>query len=160
MDGIVPGMSVSKNISLTVLKKVTRFGLLNDRLESKLFDNHVETLKIKVSSGRQLISNLSGGNQQKAVLAKWIERDPKVLLLDEPTRGIDVNAKKEIYELINKLAISGISILLISSEILEVMTISDRILVMSEGQIKADFAREEATENKIMSACIPENMSQ
>ena len=160
MDGIVPGMSVSDNITLTVLDKVTRYGLLNDRLESKLFDKHVAALKIKVNSGKQLINNLSGGNQQKAVLAKWIERDPKLLLLDEPTRGIDVNAKKEIYELITRLAISGISVLVVSSEIPEVMTISDRILVMSEGQIKAEFAREEATENKIMSACIPENMSQ
>ncbi len=160
MDGIVPGMSVSDNITLTVLDKVTKYGLLNDRLESKLFDKHMAALNLKVSSGKQLISNLSGGNQQKAVLAKWIERDPKLLMLDEPTRGIDVNAKKEIYELINKLAISGISVLVVSSEIPEVMSISDRILVMSEGQIKADFAREEATENKIMSACIPENMSQ
>lgn len=159
-DGIVPGMSVSENISLTVLDKITKFGLLNDRLESKLVNKQVAALNIKVNSAKQLISNLSGGNQQKAVLAKWIERDPRVLMLDEPTRGIDVNAKKEIYELITGLAISGISVLVVSSEIPEVMTISDRILVMSEGQISAEFAREEATENKIMSACIPENMSQ
>jgi ribose transport system ATP-binding protein len=158
-DGIIPGLSVAKNISLTVIDKVTRFGLLNDRLESKLYDKHVEALKIKVNSAKQLIRNLSGGNQQKAVLAKWIERDPKVLMLDEPTRGIDINAKKEIYELISKLANLGISVLVVSSEIPEVLTISDRILVMSEGQIKADFTIEEATENKIMSACIPENMN-
>lgn len=157
-DGIVPGMSVSGNICLTVIDKVKRFGLLNKHLESKLYEKQVDALKIKVSSAEQLIRNLSGGNQQKVVLAKWIERNPKVLMLDEPTRGIDVNAKNEIYELITKLVSEGISILVVSSEIPEIMSISDRILVMSEGKIKAEFDIKEASENKIMNACIPENM--
>lgn len=157
-DGIVPGMSVSGNISLSAIDKVTRFGFLNERLEVNLYGKHVKALNIRASSAKQLMRNLSGGNQQKAVLAKWIERDPKVLLLDEPTRGIDINAKKEIYELIANLADEGISILLVSSEIPEIRAVSDRILVMSEGQITAEFSREDATENIIMNACIPENM--
>ena len=157
-DGFVPGMAVSGNISLTAIDKVTRFGLLSERLEAKLCNKHVEGLHIKISSSKQITRNLSGGNQQKVVLSKWIERDPKVLILDEPTRGIDINAKNEIYELISKLASQGISMLVVSSEIPEILAISDRILVMSEGQIKAEFEREEATENKIMDACIPENM--
>ncbi|MEZ4883988.1 MAG: sugar ABC transporter ATP-binding protein [Chitinophagales bacterium] len=158
-DGIVPGMSVVQNMSLTVLDKVIKLGLLRGKLESKLFDKHVESLKIKVNNEAQLIRNLSGGNQQKVILAKWIERNPKVLMLDEPTRGIDINAKNEIYELIAILANSGISVLVVSSEIPEILAISDRILVLSEGQITAEFGIEEATENKIMNACIPENMN-
>lgn len=159
-DGIVPGMSVAKNLSLTVIDKVSKFGFLSTDLQSKLFDKHVSSLKIKVQSEDQPIKNLSGGNQQKVVLGKWIERNPKVLMLDEPTRGIDINAKNEIYELISKLSTSGISILFISSEIPEILAISDRILVMSEGEITAEFSSEEATENNIMNACIPENMNQ
>jgi len=155
-DGIVPGMSVSNNISLTALDKVLKLGLLSEKLESELYRKHVASLKIKVQAKDQLIRYLSGGNQQKVVLAKWIERDPKVLLLDEPTRGIDINAKNEIYELIAQLASSGIAVLVVSSEIPEILTISDRILVMSEGRISAEFTSEEATERKIMKACIPE----
>ncbi len=155
-DGIIPALSVAKNISLTVLEKITKFGLLRQKLESQLCDQHVASLKIKASSENQPIRHLSGGNQQKVVLAKWIERNPKVLLLDEPTRGIDVNAKNEIYELISKLAESGLSIIVVSSEIPEVLVVSDRIMVMSEGRITANFDVEDATENKIMDACIPD----
>jgi ribose transport system ATP-binding protein len=158
-DGIVPGMSVGENISLTAINKITRFGLLNSMLQSKLYNKHVDALKIKVSSESQHIRNLSGGNQQKVILAKWIERNPKVLMLDEPTRGIDINAKNEIYELISKLSRLGISVLVVSSEIPEILAVSDRILVMTEGQITAEFSSREATENKIMNACIPANLS-
>lgn len=158
-DGIVPGMSVGENICLTVINKITKFGLLSGALQSSLYNKHVSSLKIKVSSESQSIRKLSGGNQQKVILAKWIERNPKVLMLDEPTRGIDINAKNEIYELIRKLADSGISVLVVSSEIPEIIAVSDRILVMTEGQITAEFSSEEATENKIMNACIPENLN-
>lgn len=158
-DGIIPGMAVSKNISLAVIDKVLKMGFLNSNLESKLYDKHVESLRIKVNNKDQHIKSLSGGNQQKVILAKWIERNPKVLILDEPTRGIDINAKNEIYDLIGELSKSGISVLMMSSEIPEIMAISDRILVMSEGQITAEFSIEEADENKIMNACIPENMN-
>jgi len=159
-DGILPGMSVSENISITVLDKILQMGMISKKKEQQLYEKHVEALKIKVNTPSQQVKNLSGGNQQKVVLAKWIERAPKLLMLDEPTRGIDVNAKNEIYDLIADLARSGISILIVSSEIPEILQISDRILVMSEGQITAEFLREDATENKIMNACIPENMKQ
>jgi len=157
-DGIVSEMTVSENISLAALEKFTRFGLINQNAESKLYYKHVDSLKIKVTSGKQPMRNLSGGNQQKVILARWIERNPKVLILDEPTRGIDINAKNEIYELITKLSSVGISVLFVSSEIPEILAISDRILVMSEGQVSALFISDEASENKIMNACIPENM--
>jgi len=159
-DGIVPGMSVGENISLTVVGKMLSLGLLSRKLQTKIFKKHVASLNIKVAHESQQIQHLSGGNQQKAVLAKWIETDPIVLMLDEPTRGIDINAKSEIYELINKLADSGISVIVASSEIPEILAVSDRIIVMSEGQITADLSAEEATENKIMNACIPETISQ
>lgn len=159
-DGIVPGMSVSKNLSLTVIEKVSKFGFLSAALNTKLYEKHVASLKIKVHNEDQPIKNLSGGNQQKVILGKWIERNPTVLMLDEPTRGIDINAKNEIYELIARLSESGISVLVISSEIPEILAISDRILVMSEGEITAEFSSEEATENNIMNACIPENLNQ
>ena len=140
--------------------KVTKLGLLSEKLQSKLYDKYVSALRIRVTSRNQYIRNLSGGNQQKVILAKWIERDPKVLMLDEPTRGIDINAKNEIYELIAKLSGTGISVIVVSSEIPEVLAISDRILVMSEGRITGEFSSEEATENKIMNACIPENLNE
>lgn len=158
-DGIIPGMSAANNISITVLKKIEKLGLLNAKLESKLYSKHVNALKIKVSSEDQLMKNLSGGNQQKVVLAKWIEHNPKVLMLDEPTRGIDINAKNEIYELISALSDSGISIIVVSSEIPEILTVADRIIVLSEGRITTELSNEEATENKIMHACIPENLN-
>lgn len=155
-NGIIPGMSVAENISLTVLDKIIKWGLLSEKLESKLYHKQVASLSIKVQSPSQLMKNLSGGNQQKVVLAKWIERGPTILLLDEPTRGIDINAKNEIYELIAQLANAGISILMASSEIPEILAISHRVLVMADGQISAEFSTEEATENNIMNACIPE----
>ena len=158
-NGIVPDMSVGENISLTVMDKVTTLGLLSEKLQSKLFEKYVSSLRIKVTSRNQYIRNLSGGNQQKVILAKWIERDPKVLMLDEPTRGIDINAKNEIYELIAKLSNTGMSVIIVSSEIPEVLAISDRILVMCEGRITGEFSSEEATENKIMNAGIPENLT-
>lgn len=156
-DGIVPGMSVAENISLTVIDKITKLGFLSRKLQSELYTKQVASLKIKVNSESQLVKNLSGGNQQKVILARWIEREPKVLMLDEPTRGIDINAKNEIYELIAKLSASGISMIVVSSEIPEILTIADRILVMSEGKITAEFKGQDATEIKIMNACIPEN---
>jgi len=159
-NGIIPDMSVAENISLTVMGKVTKLGLLSENLQSKLYDKYVSSLRIKVTSKNQSITNLSGGNQQKVILAKWIEREPKVLMLDEPTRGIDINAKNEIYELVAKLSSTGVSVIVVSSEIPEVLAISDRIIVMCEGRITAEFSSEEATENKIMNACIPENLNE
>ena len=101
--------------------------------------------------------NLSGGNQQKVVLAKWLATNPKVLILDEPTRGIDINAKNEIYKLILKLADEGLGIVVVSSELPEILAISDRVLVMAEGCMSAEFQIDEATEDKILNAAIPKN---
>ncbi|EAC5558559.1 sugar ABC transporter ATP-binding protein, partial [Listeria monocytogenes] len=109
-----------------------------------------ERLRIKTMSAQNLASELSGGNQQKVVLAKWIGVGPKVLILDEPTRGVDVGAKREIYQLMNELAERGIAILMVSSDLPEVLGVSDRIIVLHEGKISGELSRQEATQEKIM----------
>ena len=113
-----------------------------------------EAFGIKVASLEQPVHALSGGNQQKVVLAKWLETSPKVLLLDEPTRGVDVGAKHEIYELMNRWSSEGIAILLITSEMPELLALSDRIIVMHRGRITAEFSREEATQEKVLDAAM------
>lgn len=157
-DGLVLGLDVKTNISITSLKEMEKFGLLSDLKEKELSKNFIEELQIKTSSQKQLVRNLSGGNQQKIVLAKWLAINPIVLLLDEPTRGIDINAKNEIYKLIYKLADAGLGILMVSSELPEILAISDRILVMSEGRMTADFNINEATEDNILTAAIPKSI--
>jgi ribose transport system ATP-binding protein len=114
-------------------------------------------LRIKTPSVKQRVENLSGGNQQKVVIAKWLATNPRVLLLDEPTRGIDINAKNEIYRLISELAKAGLAILMVSSELPEIMAIADRIVVLSEGKQTAEFASSKATEELIMKAAIPKS---
>jgi ribose transport system ATP-binding protein len=118
---------------------------------------YVIKLNIKTPSINQIVENLSGGNQQKVVLAKWLSLKPKVILLDEPTRGIDVNAKAEIYSLISDLAKAGVGVILVSSELPEVLAMSDRIVVMSEGKKTAEFMKQEATEEKLLKAAIPKS---
>jgi len=132
--------------------------LLNQNKESALAKKYTTELKIKTSSEKQVAKNLSGGNQQKIVLAKWLATKPKVLLLDEPTRGIDINAKNEIYKLILQLADEGLGIIVVSSELPEILAVSDRIVVMTEGSITAEFAAHEATEDKILKAAIPKTI--
>ncbi|MCB0855128.1 MAG: sugar ABC transporter ATP-binding protein, partial [Bacteroidetes bacterium] len=122
--------------------------------EKQLAETYISDLKIKTSSQAQLIKNLSGGNQQKVILAKWLATNPKILLLDEPTRGIDIHAKTEIYQLIRKLTESGLGILMVSSELPEILAVSDRVLVLSEGRLTGDFPIEEATEEKLLKAAI------
>jgi ribose transport system ATP-binding protein len=126
--------------------------------EKDLAREYVRRLGIKTTSLNQFVENLSGGNQQKVVLAKWLALRPKVLLLDEPTRGIDVNAKSELYSLISELARAGLGIVLVSSELPEVLAMSDRIMVMSEGKKTAEFTREEASEEKLLKAAIPRSI--
>lgn len=150
-EGLILGMNIANNIGLTSLKPNT---LLNEKEENNLAQNYIDALRIKTPSEQQLCVNLSGGNQQKVVLAKWLATNPKILMLDEPTRGIDINAKNEIYELIKKLAEEGKSIIVVSSEIPEILALSDRILVMADGQIKAEFSAEEANEDKLLKAAI------
>lgn len=150
-EGLVLNMNISTNIGLTTLKIGE---LLNFKKEKEMAQKYISEFSIKTPSEKQQCQNLSGGNQQKVVLSKWMATQPEILMLDEPTRGIDIKAKSEIYELIKKLANDGKSILLISSEIPEVLALSDRILVLSEGKISAEFNAEDADENKLLKAAI------
>ncbi|MEA5258708.1 sugar ABC transporter ATP-binding protein [Arcicella aquatica] len=153
-DGIVPELSVKQNICITTLPDLLSNGVLDNKKENNLADKYIQELRIKTSSSDQLIKNLSGGNQQKAILAKWLATKPKVLLLDEPTRGIDVNAKAEIYKLINQLAESGLGIIMISSELPEIFAVSDRVIVLSDGKVTGDYAINDASEEILLKAAI------
>ncbi|MEA5405099.1 sugar ABC transporter ATP-binding protein [Arcicella sp. DC2W] len=153
-DGIVPELSVKQNICITTLPDLLSNGVLDNRKENNLADKYIQELRIKTSSSDQLIKNLSGGNQQKAILAKWLATKPKVLLLDEPTRGIDVNAKAEIYKLINQLAESGLGIIMISSELPEIFAVSDRVIVLSDGKVTGNYTISEASEEILLKAAI------
>lgn len=159
--GLILQMSVLHNITLpsVVMKLIVRkFGLIDSQLEKEIVRSFIEKLNIKTPSPYQIVENLSGGNQQKVVLAKWLAIKPKVLLLDEPTRGIDVNAKSEIYKLISEMAVSGMGVVMVSSELPEILAMSDRILVMSEGRKTAEFLREEVTEEDLLKAAIPRSV--
>jgi ribose transport system ATP-binding protein len=157
-DGLIPGLDIRINIGLTTLDNMQTMGLLNAQKETALAKKYTDDLKIKTSSEKQLAKNLSGGNQQKVVLAKWLATDPKILMLDEPTRGIDINAKNEIYKLILQLADEGLGIIVVSSELPEILAVCDRILVMAEGSITAEFTAAEATEDNILNAAIPKTI--
>ena len=148
--GLILGMVVRENISLANLDSLTRLGFVNRREEKRVALKSIEDLMIKTPSVEQQVQNLSGGNQQKVVLAKWLFTQSKVLIFDEPTRGIDVGSKVEIYQLMNRLAANGVAIIMISSELPEILGMSDRILVMHEGKIAGELSREEATQEKIM----------
>ncbi len=152
VEGLVLGLDVASNISLPTLQQ--RF-FLKSRGEKDLARSYIERLGIKTPSERQLCRNLSGGNQQKVVLAKWLSTQPKILFMDEPTRGIDIKAKQEIYDLMKKLADEGLSIILVSSEIPEILTLCDRILVMAEGRLTANYSASEADEDKLLKAALP-----
>jgi ribose transport system ATP-binding protein len=154
-DGLVLQMSVGANVSLASLQSIERMMLLSRGAELSLADRYIGQLSIKTPSARQVVRNLSGGNQQKVILGKWMATGPKVLLLDEPTRGIDVNAKREIYRLIDELTEDGLAVVMVSSELPEIMAVADRVLVMCEGRKTADFARGEASEEQILKAALP-----
>ncbi len=149
-QGLFLGMSVQENITIEVLDQFSTFWFSNMRQLKRVAREYVEKLQIRTPHLQQIIRNLSGGNQQKAVIARWLTLHPKILILDEPTRGIDIGAKMEIYKLIQELAARGVGILMISSELPEILRVSDRILVMCHGRIAARFSREEATQDAIM----------
>ncbi len=149
-QGLVLGLAVRENITLPSLGNVVRLGFVDARAEQSIAKRFVDALRIRTPSLEQKVINLSGGNQQKVVIAKWLALRPKVLILDEPTRGIDVGAKAEVHLLISELAAQGVAVLMISSELPEVLGMSDRILVMREGHIVADIERSRATEESIM----------
>ncbi|MBD0367145.1 MAG: sugar ABC transporter ATP-binding protein [Flavisolibacter sp.] len=157
-DGLVLGLDVKTNICLTVLESIEEVGLLNDSKETEIAKKYIRELQIKTASEKQAAKNLSGGNQQKIVLAKWLATKPKLLMLDEPTRGIDINAKNEIYKLILQLADEGLGIIIVSSELPEILALSDRVLVMAEGSLTAEFPIYEATEDKLLKAAIPKTV--
>lgn len=151
-EGLILGMDIASNISLPTIAGKT---VLRKSQEKSLAQSYIQQLAIKTPSEQQLCQNLSGGNQQKVVLAKWLSTRPNILFMDEPTRGIDIKAKQELYELMKQLVGEGLSIILVSSEIPEILTLSDRILVMAEGRITASFSASEADEDQLLKAALP-----
>lgn len=150
--GLVLNMSVRENFSLTHLNQFTKFDFVNRKQETSKTQEFIRKLGIKTPSAEQKVVNLSGGNQQKVVIAKWVARNPKILIVDEPTRGIDIGAKAEVHSLMTQLAKQGIGIIMISSELPEVLSMCDRILVVKEGKITGEFSRNQANQEAIIQA--------
>jgi L-arabinose transport system ATP-binding protein len=155
LEGIVAVRPVMENINLGTRRNFSPLGLIRPRRETQNAARFVEQLRIRTPSLRQLIMNLSGGNQQKVILARWLGERIRVLLMDEPTRGIDVGAKNEIYNLIYKLAESGVGMVVVSSDLPEVLGISDRIVVMRDGRIVGELSRDEASQETVLSMALP-----
>jgi ribose transport system ATP-binding protein len=151
-QGLILGMSVKENITLPNLPAITVFTFIKHHAEKQLVEEYAKKLNIKTPTIDQEALKLSGGNQQKVVLARWLCAKPKVLILDEPTQGIDVGAKQEIYLLINELVKQGLAILMISSEMPEILAMSDRVLVMHRGKITGEFSKQDASPEKVL-AC-------
>jgi ABC-type sugar transport system ATPase subunit len=154
-SGVVLGRSVAENISFPILNQLTKAFLIRRKLLSAVAGDLVESLHIKTPSLGQLVRTLSGGNQQKVVIAKWLAAKVRVLLLDEPTRGIDVNAKFEIYALIETLIDQGMSIIMVSSEMPELLALSDRILVLSQGRLVKELDAGSTDQAEIMRYAVP-----
>ena len=150
LDGIVPNMSVKNNIVLACMKQISRLGFVISRKRLALVNRYIEELRIKTPTPEQRIRNLSGGNQQKALLARWMATNPKLIILDEPTRGIDVGAKQEVERLVQQIASQGIGVLLISSEIPELVRNCDRVIVLREGEQVGELAGAQISEEAIM----------
>ena len=155
-QGLVLSLSIRKNITMPILGNLTRMGMIDNQRETGIVNQQVEALEIKTHNLDQEVQNLSGGNQQKVVLAKWLSTQPKVIILDEPTRGIDVGTKMEMYNIMRSLAEKGTGILMISSELPEILGMSDRILVMRDGAIAGELSKDEATEESILRLAIGE----
>ena len=150
-QGLFLNMSVKDNISFVYAPRITNvLGLINGNKEEEACRQQIEKLTVKTPTMRQLVKNLSGGNQQKVILGKWLLMNCDIIIFDEPTRGIDVGAKQEIYELINELARQGKAVILISSELPELMGMSDRVIVMAEGRISGELKKEQIHQEKIL----------
>jgi ABC-type sugar transport system ATPase subunit len=149
-EGLILKGNVGYNMTLRVLDKFIKFAKVNKTKEDEIINTYIENLAIKTPSKSQLVSNLSGGNQQKVVIAKWLAAKPKILILDEPTRGVDVGAKAEIYAIMNRLVEEGVSIIMISSELPEIINMSDRVVVVHNGSIAGILNRDEFSQEKIM----------
>jgi L-arabinose transport system ATP-binding protein len=158
-EGLVLIRSVLENASMAILKQLSRFHFVNSRLERSVISKFIEKLRVRTPSLEQEVGKLSGGNQQKIVLARWLAAKPKVLILDEPTRGIDVGAKAEIYRLIDDLANEGLGIMLISSELSEILGLSDRIYVMQNGRISGELDGKTATEEAVLGLAIKDHFA-
>ncbi len=152
--GLVLGMSVAENLTLAGLSRITPRGLVDPIREERVAARHVEELHIKTASLTGEVATLSGGNQQKVVIGKWLLTEPRILLLDEPTRGVDVGAKAEIYRLIRKLTSEGKAVVMASSDLPEVLLLSDRVLVLREGSVAGELSREETTQEAILKLAI------
>lgn len=158
--GLVMPMSIAANISLPMLKRyLNRLGIVDQRKEDATAEKYRERFSIRADSVHLIASKLSGGNQQKVVLSKWLNTEPRLLILDEPTRGIDVSAKAEVHQIVNELAAQGLGILLISSDLPEVLAMSDRVLVMREGRQMGIFSRAEANQETVMTAAMGQKLS-
>jgi len=153
-QGLVKQMSIRENASMAMLRELTSGVFLNFDRERALAEQTVKDLNVRAYGIMQRVNKLSGGNQQKIVVGKWLARRPKILVMDEPTRGIDVGAKAEIHRLMSELAAQGMAVLMISSELPEILGMSDRVLVMREGRVVAEFSRAEATQEKVVAAMI------
>lgn len=152
--GLVLCLSVEKNINLSSIKHITKSGFINSNQEDKRADEMIKMFNIKTANRDQLVINLSGGNQQKVILGKWVLSDPDILLLDEPTRGIDVGAKKEIYNFMSDFTSKGKSIIMVSSELPEIIGMSDRVLVLKDGYMNGILNRDELSQSKLMSLSV------
>ncbi|HEU0226830.1 MAG TPA: sugar ABC transporter ATP-binding protein, partial [Arachidicoccus soli] len=155
LQGLCLDLAIRPNISITILDKLEQWGFIISKKKERIVSKeYIKQLSIKTPHAEILAKNLSGGNQQKVVLAKWLAKHPKVLLLDEPTRGIDVHAKSEIYKLIKELAANGVGIVVVSSEISEILAVANRVLVMCEGKLSIDMPASEATESNMLNYAI------
>jgi L-arabinose transport system ATP-binding protein len=158
-EALVLLRSVRENITLVILKGLSLFRFVRLGEERGIVDELVERLRVKTPSAEQEVGKLSGGNQQKVVLARWLARKPKVLILDEPTRGIDVGAKAEIYKLIDELACQGMAVIFISSELPEVLGVSDRIIIMQNGRVQGEIPASQASEESVLSLAMAEHIN-
>jgi monosaccharide-transporting ATPase len=157
-EGIIPNLSVRENIVLAALPRLSRFGVTSRKKQDRIVDTFVKRLRIKVSSPEQKVAELSGGNQQKVLLARWLCTEPKILLLDEPTRGIDVGAKAEVQALIDELAREGLAVLLISSELDELLDGADRLVVLRDGAVAGELEGAQLTREHVLAAIAAEVM--
>ena len=149
-DGLVTTMTIKENAQLTIMNQLSKRGFINKKKTDEVMQEMIKAYAIKIGKPDDMILTLSGGNQQKVVIAKWIGNHPEVLLCDEPTRGIDVGAKAEVYAILREIASQGIGIVMVSSELPELLSLCDRILVMHEGKMTGEIMREEATEELVM----------
>jgi rhamnose transport system ATP-binding protein len=151
-QGLILPESIVENVTLPIVGRLARIGVLNRASERQIATSAVSTYDVKATSIDQTVSSLSGGNRQKIAFAKWLATKPTALILDEPTHGIDIGSKAQVHRIITDLADSGLGVLLISSDLPELLAISDRILVIAEGRLVSEFSRAEATQEKVMMA--------